>query len=74
MTQTQELGEIAGALNILARHGLLFGGSKRKQRRIVEVRATSTQFVVRYEDGGVYYIDQRLKRRFIVYTHPPPPK
>ena len=72
MTQTQELSEIAEALNVLARLGLLYGGFKRRQRRIIEVRATSTQLVVKYEDGSVYYIDQRLVRRFTVYTRPPP--
>ncbi len=65
-----ELREIAEALNTLARHGLLYGGFKRKQRRVVEVRATSTQLVVKYDDGGVYYVDSSLNRRFVVYTRP----
>ncbi len=65
-----ELREIAEALNTLARHGLLYGGFKRRQRRVVEVRATSTQLVVKYDDGGVYYVDSSLNRRFVVYTHP----
>ncbi len=69
--QESKLSEIAEALNVLAKHSLLYGGFKRKQRRVVEVRATSTQLVIKYEDGGVYYIDPRLARRFIVYTRPP---
>jgi hypothetical protein len=27
--------------------------------------------VIKYEDGSTYYIDQRVTRRFIVYTRPP---
>jgi hypothetical protein len=72
MQETQELNEIAKALNVLAKNGLLYGGFRRKLRRVVEVRATTTQLVVKYEDGGLYYIDQSLNRRFIVYTRPPP--
>ena len=70
MAMQEGLSEIAEALNVLAKRGLLYGGFKRKLRRVVEVRATSTQLVVKYEDGGVYYVDQSLNRRFIVYTHP----
>jgi len=66
-----DLNEIAEALNVLARHGLLYGGFRRRLRRVVEVRATSTQLVVRYEDGRMYYIDYRVTRRFIVYIRPP---
>ncbi len=64
-------GEIAEALNTLARYGLLYGGFRRRLRRIIEVRVTSTQLVIRYEDGSTYYIDHRVTRRFIVYTRPP---
>ena len=71
MAQEIPLGEVAEALNTLAKHGLLYGGFKRKPRRVVEVRATSTQLVVRYDDGGLYYIDRNLTRRFTVYTRPP---
>jgi len=66
-----ELHEVARALDVLAKRGLLYGGFRRKLRRVAEVRATSTQLVIRYEDGGTYYIDQRLTRRFVVYTRPP---
>jgi len=66
-----DLDEIAEALSVLARHGVLYGGFRRRLRRVVEVRATSTQLVVRYEDGHTYYIDYRAMRRFIVYTRPP---
>jgi len=66
-----ELDEVAKALDVLAKRGMLYGGFKRKLRRVVEVRATTTQLVVKYDDGGVYYIDRRLSRRFVVYTRPP---
>lgn len=71
MAQEAPLNEIAEALNTLARYGLLYGGFKRKLRRVVEVRATTTQLVIRYDDGGRYYIHMGLTRRFIVYTRPP---
>jgi hypothetical protein len=64
-----DLREVAEALNVLAKHGLLYGGFKRKLRRVVEVRAT-TQLVVKYDDGSRYYIDRSINRRFIVYTRP----
>ena len=66
-----ELDEVAKALDILAKRGMLYGGFKRKLRRVVEVRATATQLVVKYDDGAVYYIDRSLNRRFVVYTRPP---
>ena len=69
--QKTQLDKIAEALNTLAKRGLLFGGFRKRQRRVVEVRSTPTQLVIRYEDGGVYYIDQSLTRRFTVYTRPP---
>ena len=71
MAQEVPLNEVAEALNTLAKHGLLYGGFKRKPRRVAEVRATSTQLVIRYVDGGLYYIDKSLTRRFTVYTRPP---
>jgi hypothetical protein len=67
-----ELHKIAEALNVLAQRGLLYGGHRKSLRRVVEVRATTTQLVVRYEDGRTYYIDRSVARRFIVYTRPPP--
>jgi len=67
----EKLNEIAEALNVLARHGLLYGGFKKKLRRVVEVRATSAQLVIRYDDGSTYYVHHSVARRFIVYTHPP---
>ncbi len=69
--QEAELREVAEALNTLARRGMLYGGFKRKLRRVVDVRATTTQLVVSYEDGSRYYIDRSINRRFIVYTRPP---
>jgi hypothetical protein len=71
MRETYDLNEIAGALNVLAKHGLLYGGFRRKLRRITEVRATSAELVIRYEDGDLQYIHSTLTRRFIVYTRPP---
>ena len=65
-----ELDEVAKALDVLAKRGMLYGGFKRKLRRVVEVRATTTQLVVKYDDGAVYYIDKSLNRRFVVYTRP----
>ena len=69
--QETQLSEVAKALDILAKRGLLYGGFRKMLRRVVEVRATSTQLVIKYEDGGVYYIDQSHSRRFTVYTRPP---
>jgi hypothetical protein len=66
-----DLHEIAEALNVLAQRGLLYGGFRRKLCRVVEVRATSTQLVIRYEDGRMYYVDRSVSRRFIVYTRTP---
>jgi hypothetical protein len=71
MIMEHRLHEIAEALNVLARYGLLYGGFRHRLRRIVEVRATSTQLVIRYDDGSTYYIDHRVTRRFIAYTRPP---
>jgi len=71
MQETRNLNEIAEALNVLAKRGLLYGGFKRRLRRIVEVRATSAELVIRYEDGDLQYIYKTQTRRFIVYTRPP---
>jgi len=65
MQETRKLNEIAEALDVLARYGMLYGGFRRKLRRVVEVRATSTQLVVKYEDGSMYYIDKSLNRRLV---------
>ena len=70
--QETELHEVARALDALAKRGLLYGGFRRKLRRVAEVRATSTQLVIKYDDGDTYYIDKSLNRRFVVYTRPPP--
>jgi uncharacterized phage protein gp47/JayE len=70
MEESIPLNEVARALDTLAKRGLLYGGFRRAQRRVTSVRATSTQLVVTYDDGSTYYIDQKLRRRFIVYTRP----
>jgi uncharacterized protein YutE (UPF0331/DUF86 family) len=67
----QELNEVAKALDVLAKRGLLYGGFRKRLRRIVEVRATPTELVIKYEDGDLQYVYPTLTRRFIVYTRPP---
>jgi hypothetical protein len=69
----EELGEIATALNTLARYGLLYGGFRRKQRKVVEVRATK-HIVVKYEDGDLRYLDPATGKTYHFYVHIPPPE
>ena len=71
MQETRDVNEIAEALNVLARRGLLYGGFRRRMRRIIEVRATPTELVIKYEDGDMQYVYPTLTRRFTVYTRPP---
>jgi hypothetical protein len=52
----EQLDEIANALGILAKHGVLYGGFRRKQRRIVEVRLSKT-IAIKYEDGDLRYLN-----------------
>jgi hypothetical protein len=54
-----ELAEVAGALDALARRGLLFGGTKLRRRLVVHVRTSPSYIVVKYEDGGVQYVGGR---------------
>ena len=72
LTQEQ-LNEIVEALNVLARHGLLYGGFRRKQRRIIEVRLSKV-VAVKYEDGDLRYFDPFAGRTYHFYVHLPPPK
>jgi hypothetical protein len=67
----EELGKIAEALNVLAKYGLLYGGFRRRQRRVVEIRLSKT-ISVKYEDGSLQYINVRSgkTRRFYVYIPP----
>jgi hypothetical protein len=71
LTQEQ-LNEVVVALNILARHGLLYGGFRKKQRKIVEVRL-SRVIAVKYEDGELRYLNPFAGRTHHFYIHLPPP-
>jgi len=71
LTQEQ-LSEIVAALNVLARYGLLYGGFRRKQRRITEVRL-SKAVAVKYEDGDLRYLDPLSGRTHHFYVRLPPP-
>ena len=70
LTQEQ-LDEIAEALNKLARHGVLYGGFRRKQRRIVEVRLTK-HLVVKYDSGELRYLNPATGKTYHFYVHIPP--
>jgi hypothetical protein len=71
LTQEQ-LAEIAEALNTLAKYGLLYGGFRKRQRRVVEVRATK-YLVVKYEDGELRYLSPMSIKTHHFYIHLPPP-
>jgi len=71
LTQEQ-LSEIVAALNVLARHGVLFGGFRRRQRKIVEVRLAKV-VAVKYEDGDLRYLDPFAGKTHHLYIHLPPP-
>ncbi len=70
LSQTQ-LNEIVVALNILARHGVLYGGFRRRQRKIAEVRLSKV-IGIKYEDGDLRYIDLADETCHF-YVHLPPP-
>ena len=70
-TQIQELDKIAEALNTLAKNGLLYSGFRRRQRRVVEVRATK-YIVVKYEDGTTRYLNPVAGKTYHFYVHIPP--
>jgi len=67
----EELNEIVAALNVLAKYGVLYGGFRRRQRRVAEVRLSKV-IAVKYEDGDLRYIDASRSLHF--YVHLPPPK
>ena len=69
----EELNEIVVALNVLAKYGVLYGGFRRRQRRVVEVRLSKV-IAVKYEDGDLRYIDVATGRSLHFYVHLPPPK
>jgi hypothetical protein len=71
LTQEQ-LNEIVAALNTLAKHGVLYGGFRRRQRRITEVRLSKV-VAVKYEDGSLRYIDPAAGRTHHFYIRLPPP-
>ncbi len=66
-----ELNEIVNALNTLARYGVLYGGFRRKQRRVVEIRLSKV-IAVKYEDGDLRYIDPATGKTAHFYVHLPP--
>jgi len=68
----EELSEIVNALNTLAKYGVLYGGFRRKQRRVVEVRLSKT-IAVKYEDGDLRYHDPVAGRTLRLYVYIPPP-
>ena len=51
--------EIVKALDALAKLGVLFGGTRLRRRMVIEVRMSPTYIVVKYDDGGIQYIDRR---------------
>jgi hypothetical protein len=68
----EQLSEIAIALNILARYGLLYAGFRRRLRRVAEVRTTK-HVVVKYEDGDLRYIDPASGKTHKLYVLIPSP-
>ena len=68
----EELSEIVAALNVLAKYGVLYGGFRRRQRRVAEVRLSKV-IAVKYEDGDLRYIDVAASRSLHFYVHLPPP-
>jgi len=66
----EQLNEIVAALNILAQHGLLYAGFRRKLRRVAEVRMTS-HIVVKYEDGDLRYLNLVAGKTYHFYVHLP---
>jgi hypothetical protein len=67
----KQLNEVAVALNILAKYGLLYGGFRHKLRKIVEVHATK-HIIVKYEDGDIRPIDPRGRKTHNLYVRIPP--
>ncbi len=71
MQEQLELEQVAAALNTLARHGLLYSGFRRRQRRVAEVRMTK-YIVVKYEDGGTRYLNPAAGKAHNFYVRLPP--
>jgi hypothetical protein len=68
----KQLYEVATALDMLAKHGLLYGGFRRRQRKIIEVYATSKYLLVKYEDGDLRPIDPNSHKTHNLYIRIPP--
>jgi hypothetical protein len=64
--EPKDLAKVAEALDFLAKHAYLYGGPRRRPRRIVAVTAEKT-LRINYEDGGYQYIMPQQRRYFIVY-------
>ncbi len=67
----KELDEIVNALNTLAKYGVLYGGFRRKQRKVAEVRLSKV-VAVKYADGDLRYIDVAAGKTAHFYVHLPP--
>jgi hypothetical protein len=68
--EPKDLGRVAAALDALAKNAYLFGGSRRRPRRIIEAMADKT-LRIKYEDKAVQYIVPWQKRYFTVYIAKP---
>jgi hypothetical protein len=53
--------EVAKAFDILAQHGLLYGGTPLRPRRVIHAWFSGTYIVIKYDDGGTQYIDKRRR-------------
>jgi hypothetical protein len=69
--EREQVNEIVAALSTLAKHGLLYGGFRRRQRRVAEVRMTK-YIVVKYEDGGTRYLNPAAGKTHNFYVRLPP--
>jgi len=68
--EPKDLVRIADALDILAKNAYLYGGTRRRPRRIASVAAEKT-LRIKYIDGALQYIAPSQKRYFIVYITKP---
>ncbi len=68
----EQLKEVADALNVLARYGILYGGFRHQQRKIVDVHATSKYILVKYEDGNWRAINPSGRKMHNLYIRIPP--
>ena len=68
--EPKDLAKVAEALDVLAKDAYLYGGPRRRPRRIVSVSAEKT-LRIKYEDGATQYSAPQLKRYFAVYIAKP---